>query len=345
MKKIFASLLAASALGAVVAPTYIVAQEEAQESASIVMITDQGGVDDKSFNQSAWEGIVAYGEENGLEEGPGGYTYLQSNSDSDYITHLNSAVQAQFDLIAGIGFKLEAAIEEVSQQYPDNNFMIVDSFVDQPNVASINFRDNEAAFLAGVAAAMTTETNHIGFVGGIEGVIIDRFEAGFVAGAETVNPDIEITVEYVGSFADAPRGKQIAAAMYANDADVIFHAAGDSGNGVFSEAKDLVQNDPSMNIWVVGVDMDQEAEGIIEVDGEERHLTLTSTLKQVGEAVKSFVETTNSEGFQGGNQVFGLEDGGVGITDGNLSEDILTEIENYKQQIIDGDIEVPETPQ
>ena len=105
-------------------------------------------------------------------------------------------------------------------------------------------------------------------------------------GAKAVNPDINITVEYAGSFGDAPRGRQIAAAMYANDVDVIFHASGDTGNGVFSEAKDIVANDPSRNIWVIGVDRDQEEEGIVEVDGEERHLTLTSTLKAVGEAVK-----------------------------------------------------------
>lgn len=341
MKKSLALASTALLLAGFAAPAVV----SAQDDFSVVMITDQGGVDDKSFNQSAWEGLQAWGEENGKERGVGGYDYLQSNSDSDYITNLNSAVQANFDITFGIGFKLETAINDVAQQFPDNHFAIVDSFVEQPNVASLNFKDHEAAFLAGVAAASTSETGHIGFIGGVEGVVIDRFEAGYVAGAKTINPDIQISVEYVGSFADAPRGRQLAAAMYANGADIIFQAAGESGNGVFSEAKDLVANDPTLNIWVVGVDMDQEAEGVIEIDGEERHLTLTSTLKQVGESVKLFIEKTQESGFEAGNTVYGLADGGVGITDGNMSEESLALVKEYSEKIVAGEVEIPETPE
>lgn len=341
MKKSLALASTALLLAGFAAPAVV----SAQDDFSVVMITDQGGVDDKSFNQSAWEGLQAWGEENGKERGVGGYDYLQSNSDSDYITNLNSAVQANFDISFGIGFKLETAINDVAQQFPDNHFAIVDSFVEQPNVASLNFKDHEAAFLAGVAAASTSETGHIGFIGGVEGVVIDRFEAGYVAGAKTINPDIQISVEYVGSFADAPRGRQLAAAMYANGADIIFQAAGESGNGVFSEAKDLVANDPSLNIWVVGVDMDQEAEGVIEIDGEERHLTLTSTIKQVGESVKLFIEKTQESGFEAGNTVYGLADGGVGITDGNMSEESLALVKEYSEKIVAGEVEIPETPE
>lgn len=343
MKKLLkASAVALMAVGAV-APTMALAQD--QDDFSAVIITDIGGVDDKSFNQSAWEGIKEWGEENGKERGKEGYDYIQSNSDSDFVTNLNTAISAEFDLIFGIGFKLEPAINDFAQQYPDRHFAIVDSVVDQPNVASLTFKDHESSFLAGVAAALTTETNHIGFVGGVEGFVIDRFEAGFVAGAKAVNPDIQITVEYAGSFADAPRGRQIAAAMYANDVDVIFHASGDTGNGVFSEAKDLVANDPSRNIWVIGVDRDQEEEGIVTVDGEERHLTLTSTLKGVGAAVKQFTEQTVAEGFQSGHFNYGLEDDGVGISEGQLTPEVLETIEEYRQQIINGEIEVPEKPE
>lgn len=341
MKKSLALASTALLLAGFAAPAVV----SAQDDFSVVMITDQGGVDDKSFNQSAWEGLQAWGEENGKERGVGGFDYLQSNSDSDYITNLNSAVQANFDISFGIGFKLETAINDVAQQFPDNHFAIVDSFVDQPNVASLNFKDHEAAFLAGVAAASTSETGHIGFIGGVEGVVIDRFEAGYVAGAKTINPDIQISVEYVGSFADAPRGRQLAAAMYTNGADIIFQAAGESGNGVFSEAKDLVANDPTLNIWVVGVDMDQEAEGVIEIDGEERHLTLTSTIKQVGESVKLFIEKTQESGFEAGNTVYGLADGGVGITDGNMSEESLALVKEYSEKIVAGEVEIPETPE
>src|SRR5699024_2669829 len=178
--------------------------------------------------------------------------------------------------------------------YPDQQFAIIDYVVDQPNVDSLNFQDNEAAFLAGVAAASVIETNIVGFIGGVVGIVLDRCEAGCVDGAEAVNPDIVVTVEYVGSFADAPRGRQLAAAIYAADTDIIFQAAGDSGNGVFSEAKDLVSADPKRNIWVIGADMDQDAEGIIEIDGEERGLTLTSTLKQIGDSIQLFTNETKA---------------------------------------------------
>lgn len=341
MKKLLKLSAVALMAAGVALPTMVAAQEEF----SAIMITDIGGVDDKSFNQSAWEGLTAWGEEHGKERGVSGYDYLQSNSDSDFVTNINTALSSNFDIIFGIGFKLEPAINDMAQQYPDRHFAIVDAVVDQPNVASLNFKDHEAAFLAGVAAALTTETDHLGFVGGVEGVVIDRFEAGFVAGAQAINPDIEISVEYAGSFGDASRGKQIAAAMYANDADIIFHASGDTGNGVFSEAKDLVTNDPSRNLWVIGVDRDQAEEGIVTVDGEERHLTLTSTLKQVGDAVKQFAEQTEADGFKAGNTVYGLADGGVELTEGQLTDEVKETIEEYRQQIVNGEIEVPETPE
>lgn len=340
MKK-FVGLASAALLVASIAAPVV----SAQDKFSAVIITDVGGVDDKSFNQSAWEGLTSFGEENGLERGIDGYDYIQSNSDSDYVTNLNTAIQANYDLIFGIGFKLETAIADMAAQYPDRHFAIVDSVVDAENVASLTFKDHEASFLAGVAAAKTTKTNKVGFVGGVEGFVIDRFEAGFVAGVKAVNPDIEITVEYAGSFADAPKGKQLAAAMYSNGVDVIFHASGDTGNGVFSEAKDLVTNDPSKEIWVIGVDRDQDAEGVVEVEGKERHLTLASTLKQVGEAVKSYSQATKDSGFVGGHTVYGLEDGGVGLTDGQLSEDAKKAVAEFTEKIISGEIEVPEKPE
>ncbi|MCR8969190.1 BMP family protein [Facklamia sp. 7083-14-GEN3] len=341
MKKLFTLSAAALALGAATLPAASVA---AQGQISPVIITDVGGVDDKSFNQSAWEGLQAYGEENELEEGPGGFFYLESKSDSDYVTNINTAIQGGSNLIFGIGYKLQPAIDEAAGQNPDANFVIVDSVVEQDNVASITFKDNEAAFLAGVAAAMTTKTDHIGFIGGVESEVIDRFEAGFVAGAKTVNPDIEISIEYAGHFADAPKGKQLAASIYSSGADIIYHAAGGTGQGVFSEAKDRVSNDPSQELYVIGVDLDQDAEGLIEIDGEERHLTLTSTLKQVGESVKAFTEKTQADGFEGGVQTLGLADGGVDLTTEFLTDEVKKAVEDYKQQIIDGDIVVPEKP-
>ena len=339
MKKVFGLAATALTLASVVAPAAVSAQDF-----SAVVITDVGGVDDKSFNQSAWEGLTQFGKDNKLEEGVGGYYYLESKTDSDYTTNLNSAVQANFSLIFGIGYKLEAAIKEAATQHTDKNFAIVDSVVDLPNVASLTFKDNEAAFLAGVAAAKTTKTKQVGFIGGVEGFVIDRFEAGFVEGVKAVDPEIKVDVQYAGSFADAAKGKQLAAAMYSGGADVIFHASGGTGNGVFSEAKDIVTNDPSKEIWVIGVDLDQDAEGVVTVEGKERHLTLASTLKGVGAAVKQFAQDAKDGKFAAGNKVYGLADGGVDLTDGQLSEDAKKAVKEYKDKIIKGEVKVSEKP-
>ena len=312
-----------------------------EEDFSIVMVTDVGGVDDKSFNQSAWEGMEAWGEEHGLEKGPDGYNYIQSDEDSQFVTNLNTALNSNFDLIYGIGFKLQPAMADVAEQNPDQNFVIIDEQIEADNVASVLFKDHEAAFLAGVAAAETTETDHVGFIGGQESAVIDRFEAGFVAGVEAVNPDITIDVEYAGSFGDAALGKQLAAAMYSSGADVIYHASGDTGNGVFSEAIDRMNSNPDEQLWVIGVDRDQTAEG--EYDGG--NLTLTSTLKGVGQAVQDIANESMEGNFPGGEiSNFGLAEDSVGITDGALSEETIKTVEDYKQQIIDGDITVPEAP-
>lgn len=340
MKKVLKSFVALLAAASVL-PVSTLAQEA--EDFKAILITDVGGVDDKSFNQGAWEGLKEWGEENGKEEGTD-YTYLQSNSDSDYITNLNTAIQGGFDITYAIGFKLAPAIEEMAQQYPDSKFAIVDSVVDLPNVASLTFKDNEAAFLAGIAAAKYTETKKVGFIGGVEGEVIDRFEAGFVAGVAAVDPEIEVVIEYAGSFNDATKGKTIASAMYANDVDVIFHASGGTGNGLFAEAKDLVAADPERKIWAIGVDLDQSAEGIVEIDGEERNVVLTSTLKNTGAAVKEFSNKMMNEGFESGVIQSDIANGGVGLSEGQLDEETLALIEEYKAKIASGELIIPEVP-
>ena len=323
------------------------ANSESKTDLKAAIITDTGGVDDKSFNQSAWEGLVAWGEENSKEKGIDGYDYIQSNADSEFVTNLNTAVNSNFDLVFGIGYKLKSAMQDVATQNPDTLFAIIDDVIEGENTVSISFKDNEAAFLAGVAAAKTTKTNQLGFIGGQESAVIDRFEAGFVAGAKSVNPEIDVKVEYVGSFGDAAGGKSKAAAMYASGIDVIYQAAGDSGNGVFSEAKDIVKADPSKEIWVIGVDRDQTEEGLLTLDdGTERNLTLTSTLKGVGTAAKDIATLTMNDEFPAGEVLnFGLAEEGVDLTDGQLGEEALTAVEDAKSQILDGTLTVPEAPE
>lgn len=308
---------------------------------SIVMITDTGGVDDRSFNQSSWEGMKEWAKENKLPEKAA--TYIQSDEASQYIPNMQQAVNDGHDIIFAIGYLLAEPLEEVAKQHPDQHFGIVDGFVDEPNVVSLGFKDHEASFLAGVAAAYTTKTDHVGFIGGEKGAIIDRFDTGFKAGVEwaakELDKDIKIDSEYADSFSDAAKGKQIASSQFSNGADIIFHASGAVGNGVFEEAKDRMESDDSEPIWVIGVDRDQEAEG--KYDGG--NLTLTSTLKQVGQSIKLTANDVMKDGkFEGGQKVFGLKDEGVDLTKGHLSEDVWKVIKEVKQKIIDGDIEVPE---
>ncbi|MCP3031253.1 BMP family ABC transporter substrate-binding protein [Halobacillus sp. A1] len=316
--------------------------EESSEDFSVAMVTDVGGVDDKSFNQSSWEGLQAFGEENGLEEGEG-YDYAQSDSEGDYTTNISRLVRQDYDLIYGIGYLLQPALEEVAEQNPDTNFGLVDSVSEVENIVSITFKEQEGSFLAGVAAALKTETDKIGFVGGEDGSLIRKFESGYVAGAKSINPDIEIDIQYAESFAAADKGKLIASDMYNNDIDVIYHASGATGNGVFAQAKDIKQNNPDEQVWVIGVDRDQHEEGAIGDD----NVTLTSMVKRVDVAVNEIATQTMEGDFPGGEVVeYGLEDDAISIAQTNedaMTEDILSEIESWKEQISNGDITVPST--
>ena len=316
--------------------------EKTEETAdfSVAMVTDVGGVDDKSFNQSAWEGLEKFGEENGLDKGDGGIDYLQSQSDADYNTNLNNLIRRDFDVVFGIGFLMEGAVAEIADQQPDAQIAIIDAVVEKDNVASVLFKEQEGAFLAGVAAALMSETGKVGFVGGMEIPVIERFEAGFLAGVEAANPDVEVDVQYTGAFDKAELGKTTANLMYENGADIIFHAAGGTGNGVFTEAKERKEN--GEDVWVIGVDSDQYEEGQV----GDANVTLTSVLKRVDNAVFNISKQAMNGEFPGGETVvYGLADDGIGLADsrGAIPEDVMTKIEEFKQQIVDGEITVPET--
>ncbi len=313
---------------------------------SVAMVTDVGGVDDKSFNQSAWEGLQQFGKDNNMEKGSNGFDYLQSQSDADYATNLNKLVRQNFDLVFGIGFNLNEAITEIAKQQKDAKLAIIDSVVDQPNVASITFKENEGSFLVGVVAGLTTKSNKIGFVGGMEGELIEKFETGFIAGVQAVNPDAKVEVKYAGAFDKAELGKTIASSMYTSGIDVIYHAAGATGNGVFNEAKDLKKKDPKREVWVIGVDKDQAPEGEVDVNGEKKNVTLTSMVKRVDLAVQDVSKKTKEGNFPGGKVIeYGLDSNGVGIaeTQDNISPEALKAVEDWTAKIKSGDVKVPGT--
>jgi basic membrane protein A len=304
----------------------------------VAMVTDQNGVDDRSFNQSAWEGLEDWAESHNLTDDS--IQYFQSGTETNYIPHLNTATHDNFDIIYAIGYTLEEALTEVAQQNPEQKYGMLDGYVDLPNVVSISFADNEAAYLAGIAAAYTSETDKIGFVGGQRTPNIEKFHAGYEAGAKSVKPAIEVDAQYIETYSDAGVAQQAASAMYANDVDVIFHAAGNAGNGVNTEARNRLESGADENIWVIGADRDQSEEG----EWEGGNFMLTSTLKELGRAAENEANDTMADEFHGGQQITSnLDSGGVGIVQTRLSDEIKHAVEEAEEQIIAGEITVPAT--
>lgn len=281
----------------------------------VAMVTNQGGVDDKSFNQS------------------------------DHANNLDTAASSGYNLIFGIGFGLHDTIEKVSENNKDVKYVIVDDIIKgKENVASVTFADNEAAYLAGVAAAKTTKTKTVGFIGGMEGVVVKRFEAGFKAGVKSIDPAIKVAVSYAGSFTDAAKGKTIAATQYATGVDVIYQAAGGTGAGIFSEAKTENETRKESNkVWVIGVDRDQSQEGnYVSKDGKKANFVLASTIKEVGKSLQSVAELTEKKQYPGGKvTVFGLKDSGVDIKEHQLSSEGSVAVKKAKEDIVSGKIQVP----
>ncbi|MEX2461781.1 MAG: BMP family ABC transporter substrate-binding protein [Paenibacillaceae bacterium] len=321
---------------ATVAPTTAATDAPAATEApaakfKVGMVTDIGGVNDNSFNQSAWEGLQQFAKETGTE-----VKYLQSKGDADYLTNLNTFAKDNYNLTWGIGFLMGDALKTVADQNPKTNFAIIDNVVEAPNVASVTFSENEGAYLVGVIAGLTTKTNKIGFVGGIKIPVITRFEAGFVAGVAAVNDKAKVSINYTGAFDKPDLGKAAAATLYNDGADIVFHAAGSTGNGVFNEAKDRFT--AGKKVWVIGVDKDQSITFGTDI-------TLTSMVKRVDKAVALISKNLTEGKFEGGKSVvLGLKEDGVGIPDSsskNVSAEILAKVEEFKAKIISGEITVP----
>lgn len=320
-------------------------QEEDEEkedipAISVGLVTDIGGIDDKSFNQSTWEGVERFANATGSET-----KYLQSENDADYVPNLSAFSDEELDLIVAPGFLFEDSLAEVAGNFPDQKYLIIDTVVSAPNVASAVFAEEQGSFLVGVAAALKTKEagkNIVGYIGGMDFDIIQKFEAGFEAGVKAVDPDIEVLVEYVGSFADAQKAQTQAAKMYDQGAYVIYHAAGASGNGMIKEAKDRVTN--GQDVWAIGVDKDQYEDGIYEGD---KSVILTSMMKRVDVAAYEVAKQVALGNFPGGEVlVFTLDNGGVGIpaNNPNLSDEIVSKVAEFEGKVKAGEIEVPTLP-
>lgn len=300
---------------------------KSKSSMKIGMVTDTGGVNDQSFNQSAWEGLQRAGKDFGAD-----VNFKESKQDADYAPNFETLIDDGDDLIWGIGFLMGDVVEQTAKANPDKKFAIIDyAYEDTPsNLASVVFKAEEASFLVGYIAGKMTKTNKVGFVGGMHIPVIPPFEYGFKAGVKTANPDCEILDQYAESFTDAAKGKAIANQMYQNGADIIFHASGGVGDGVIEAAKE-------QNKWVIGVDKDQN---FLAPDN-----VITSAMKRVDNGVYNVVKDLYEGNFPGGQTVvYGLKEGGVDIaptSDKHVPADILKEVEKEKKDIINGKISVP----
>ena len=260
----------------------------------------------------------------------------------------------------GVGFLFEADAAATAAENPDTNFAVVDSSMIDfsqdppapygPNVAGLVFAEEQGSYLVGVAAALKSESNQLGFIGGVSGIgLIEKFEAGFRAGALSVNPDIEIVAEYITAapdfdgFNQPDRAQVIATTMYEGGADIIYHAAGGAGNGMFQAAADFT-DDSGSKVWGIGVDSDQfQTVGVNNPELQE--FILTSMLKRVDVAVFEILQAQQDGEFVAGPTTYDLSVDGVGYaTSGGFVDDIIDDIEAAKAAIIAGDVTVPTDP-
>nr|WP_239530082.1 BMP family ABC transporter substrate-binding protein [Sporolactobacillus spathodeae] len=309
----------------------------------VAMVTGIGGVNDKSFNQSCWEGLTRFAKDNNLKTKTD-VKYLESTQDSDFTPNLNQLVMQHYNVVIGIGFQIQPDLQKVAEQHPKQNFALVDSVaVDKnnkllKNVANLTFKEQQGSFLVGVVAGLTTKTNKVGFVGGMNSALIKKFENGFKAGVKAVNPKATIYAQYAGAFNAPDKGRSIASTLYTEGADIIYAAAGDTGNGVFTEAKNRTKN--GKKVWVIGVDRDQYAQGL------PQNVTLTSMVKRVDQAIYDVSTKAKNGKFPAGKVLeYGLAEKGVDIapTTKNVKPAVLKQVQAFKKKIIDGSIVVPTT--
>jgi basic membrane protein A and related proteins len=312
---------------------------------------DIGGQGDQSFNDSAYAGIERAAAELGVE-----FTLGEPNADGSNRAELLQTQSEVSDLVIGVGFLFAGDVAAVAADNPDVNFAVVDDAMLDfdnggvpigENIAGLTFAEEQGSYLVGAIAALKSETGTVGFLGGVSGFgLIEKFEAGFAAGARAVKPDINIIAQYITEFPDfdgfnAPdRAKDISLAMYAQGADIIYHAAGGAGAGMFEAAKETSESTGS-KVWGIGVDSDQYNT----VDPSVQEYVLSSMLKRVDNAVFEVTKSHVDGMFAAGNVVYDLSTDGVGYsTSGGFVDDIADQIEAFKAQIVSGEIVVPTAP-
>ncbi len=299
--------------------------EETTETVRIGMVTDVGGVNDGSFNQSSWEGLQRAAADLGIE-----VNYLQSESDADYAPNIETFVEEEYDLIICVGYMLADATRAAAEAYPEQKFAIIDdaTCADLPNVTCLMFEQAQASYLVGLVAGMMTESNTVGFVLGMATDVMNQFGYGYLAGVLDANPEAKIEQINANAFGDTAGGKSAAITMVSNGADVIFHAAGGTGLGV-------IEGCSESGIWAIGVDSDQSALA--------PETIITSAMKRVDNACYDIAKACLEGTVEAGVKTYDLSTAGVDIapTTTNLPEEVIAAVEEAKAKVIAGEIVVP----
>ena len=321
MKKILAMVLVLCMMFALCATA-----SAADDKIRIGMVTDVGGVNDKSFNQTSWEGLQALAAEDPSFE----VNYLESKTDADYQTNINTFIDEGYDLIICVGYMLADATREAAEDNPDQKFAIIDdSSIDLPNVACLMFAQEQASYLVGLVAGSVTQSKNVGYVQGMVSDSMNLFGIGFITGVLEECPDATVLQYNANNFGDIAGGNTAAKDMITKGADVIYHAAGGTGNGVMNACDEE-------GIYGIGVDKDQRVELGLEC-------IITSAMKRVDVACQDISKAVAAGTFEGGVHLYNLANDGVGIapTTDAVSEETVKLVEEAVAAIVAGDVVVP----
>lgn len=320
-------------------------KSEGGKEFKVGLVTDAGTIDDKSFNQGAWEGITKATEEFGLKS-----KYLQpkAKTTSDYLTEIANLNDGGFELMVTTGFMFQEAITQAQEKYPNAHFILVDAEVEnmKENVTSVLFAEEQAGFLAGISAALESKTGKVAFLGGMNIPPVQKFGLGFVAGVAYANNSYGTKVEvaefmYEGTFDNVQGGTALAAGMYDKGIDIIFTAAGGVGAGAIEEAK--ARKLEGENVFIIGVDVDQYEDGKLE-DGSS--VILTSAMKRVDNVVYQLIKDYEAGTIgKGETLTFDASNGGVGIPEENpnLSEETIGKVQEGLDKLVKGEEVIPTT--
>jgi basic membrane protein A len=316
---------------------------------TVRLLTDATGIDDKSFNAAAWRGILEfYGDtwDNPRQRGDS-YNVITAQTQDMYIPNIRQATDEGYDLIVTTGFTFADALNQVASQNPAQYYMIVDdSSINLPNVLRAVYAEHEGSYLVGVAAALKADADGIanprfGFIGGVPGAVITKFEVGYIQGILSVTPNAQIVDYYVNSWGEPALAKTQAKNWYDSGVYAIYSAAGGSGNGTIAQAKEY--RAAGRNVWAIGVDSDQHEEGLL--PGSTESAVLTSMLKRVETSLVYGLNAVKNRTFRGEEILFDMKAEGVGYSATNpaLAADIKNQVEQVKQRIINGEIKVAAT--